>query len=171
MQIAMHTAEGALRVLVLDKAADGHEHTALDTAWHHDLVITTFQRLSVEWGKGRKNVRSLFSQVRRQRLLLSATSPQARLVNSCLDDRLPTGHVGALAASDPGRGPHARGKPADDQQAVHGHQPQGRAQVDHDRCVPLLTRTCTDQQSAPLHWPELSALGTTMAENSHIPSV
>ncbi len=66
MQIAMHTAEGALRVLVLDRTADGHEHTALDTAWHHDLVITTFQRLSVEWGKGRKNVRSLFRQVRRQ---------------------------------------------------------------------------------------------------------
>lgn len=64
VQIAMHTAEGALRVLVLDRMADGHEHTALDTAWHHDLVITTFQRLSVEWGKGRKNVRSLFSQVR-----------------------------------------------------------------------------------------------------------
>ena len=63
VQIAMHTAEGALRVLVLDRMADGHEHTALDTAWHHDLVITTFQRLSVEWGKGRKNVRSLFSQV------------------------------------------------------------------------------------------------------------
>ena len=64
VQIGMHTAPGALRVLVLDKAADGFEHTALDTAWHHDLVITTFQRLSVEWGKGRKNVRSLFSQVR-----------------------------------------------------------------------------------------------------------
>ena len=64
VQIEMHTAQGALRVLVMDKAADGFEHTALDTAWHHDLVITTFQRLSVEWGKGRKNVRSLFGQVR-----------------------------------------------------------------------------------------------------------
>ena len=70
LQIAMHTVEGALRVLVLDKAASGHEHTMLDTAWHHDLVITTFQRLSVEWGKGRKNAKSLFAQVSPARLCL-----------------------------------------------------------------------------------------------------
>ena len=78
VQIAMHTAEGALRVRVLDKTADGQEHTALDTAWHHDLVITTFQRLSVEWGKGRKNVRSLFSQVRLPIPVLVSQRPARR---------------------------------------------------------------------------------------------
>ena len=61
VQIAMHTAEGALKVRIFDKALSG-EYTALDTAWHYDLVITTFQRLSVEWGKGQKKPNFLFNQ-------------------------------------------------------------------------------------------------------------
>ena len=63
LQMRMHIAEGALRVKVLNKAAGGKEFTALDTAWHYDLVITTFQRLSVEWSNGRIKAKSIFSQV------------------------------------------------------------------------------------------------------------
>ena len=59
----MHIAEGALRVKVLDRAADGRESTAMETAWHCDLVITTFQRLSVEWSNGRIKPKSIFNQV------------------------------------------------------------------------------------------------------------
>ena len=59
----MHIAEGALRVTVLDRAADGRESTAMEIAWHCDLVITTFQRLSVEWSNGRIKPKSIFNQV------------------------------------------------------------------------------------------------------------
>ena len=59
----MHIAEGALRVKVLDRAADGRESTAMEVAWHCDLVITTFQRLSVEWSNGRIKAKSIFNQV------------------------------------------------------------------------------------------------------------
>ena len=59
----MHIAEGALRVRVLDRAADGRESTAMEIAWHCDLVITTFQRLSVEWSNGRIKAKSIFNQV------------------------------------------------------------------------------------------------------------
>ena len=59
----MHIAEGALRVKILDRAADGRESTAMEVAWHCDLVITTFQRLSVEWSNGRIKAKSIFNQV------------------------------------------------------------------------------------------------------------
>ena len=63
LQMRMHIAEGALRVKVLDRAADGRESTAMEVAWHCDLVITTFQRLSVEWSNGRIKAKSIFNQV------------------------------------------------------------------------------------------------------------
>ena len=63
LQMRMHIAEDALRVKVLDRAADGRESTAMDIAWHYDLVITTFQRLSVEWSNGRIKAKSIFNQV------------------------------------------------------------------------------------------------------------
>lgn len=61
---------------VLDKAADGAELTAMDTAWHSDLVITTFQRLSVEWGKAQRKQKSIFHQVRHPSLGICKASVQ-----------------------------------------------------------------------------------------------
>jgi len=61
-QVALHVAAGALRVAVLSdvKTAAGapppssrRRLTAADLAWNHDLVITTFPRLSAEWGRRR----------------------------------------------------------------------------------------------------------------------
>lgn len=63
LQIEMHTAQGALRVRILNKV-DGQESTAMNIAWHYDLVVTTFSRLSTEWGKEKKKQRSIFDQVR-----------------------------------------------------------------------------------------------------------
>ena len=62
LQIEMHTAQGALRVLILNKV-DGQESTAMNIAWHYDLVVTTFSRLSTEWGKEKKKQKSIFDQV------------------------------------------------------------------------------------------------------------
>ena len=62
LQIEMHTAQGALRVRILNKV-DGQESTAMNIAWHYDLVVTTFSRLSTEWGKEKKKQKSIFDQV------------------------------------------------------------------------------------------------------------
>jgi hypothetical protein len=61
-QIKLHVAPGALRVRVLD-AVDGPPVPADALAWHTDLVITTFQRLSNERRGGRPEA-SPFMQAR-----------------------------------------------------------------------------------------------------------
>ncbi len=141
----MHTSAGALKVRIIEKALTG-EYTALDTAWHYDLVITTFQRLSVEWGKGRQKTNFLFNQARApqdwgfQRLLAAQELLQHGL-SKVFHKQLTAGcGAGALAQGDPGRRAHAGCKPTNDQQAVHGDQPQGGAQVDHDRFAPRRER-------------------------------
>ena len=52
-QIAQHVAEDTLRVKVLDSGSGKQADTAQDLAASYDLVITTFQRLSLEKGLGK----------------------------------------------------------------------------------------------------------------------
>jgi len=55
MQIDMHTEADKVRVKVLDSRRDSKPLTALDIAWHYDVVITTFQRLSIERSLGKRS--------------------------------------------------------------------------------------------------------------------
>ncbi len=50
----MHTAN-AVRVKVLDTRLDADPLAALDIAWKYDIVITTFQRLSLEGSLGKQS--------------------------------------------------------------------------------------------------------------------
>jgi uncharacterized transporter YbjL len=65
----MHTVTGAVRVKVLDGKVDGKRLTALDIAWHYDIVITTLQRLSTE-GSPDNRSSSALTQVRGPKTLI-----------------------------------------------------------------------------------------------------
>lgn len=65
----MHTVTGAVRVKVLDGKVEGERLTALDIAWHYDIVVTTFQRLSTE-GSPDKWSSSALTQVKSSKILI-----------------------------------------------------------------------------------------------------
>jgi hypothetical protein len=44
----MHTVPGTLRVKVVEGALSSDACSAMDLAWNYDLVITSFQQLTLE---------------------------------------------------------------------------------------------------------------------------
>ncbi|CAL8471722.1 g11264 [Coccomyxa elongata] len=69
-QINMHTVTGTVRVRVLDSRGDAEPLNALDIAWHYDIVITTFQRLSNEGSLGKQSSASVLKQIHWLRIIL-----------------------------------------------------------------------------------------------------
>lgn len=84
----MHTVTGTIRVRVL---GDAEPLNALDIAWHYDIVITTFQRLSNEGSLGKRSSAAL-KQVSPHMQLSAAYSSAAYIgpVNELLEKVLRT---------------------------------------------------------------------------------
>ncbi|KIY95542.1 F-box protein, partial [Monoraphidium neglectum] len=73
-QILQHVKQGLLRVAILDSSTEGGgtSYEPYELAWNHDVVITTFTRLSAEWTAARSGLgkRHLLLQVHWLRIIL-----------------------------------------------------------------------------------------------------